>query len=54
VSQRSIYFSDPDGNGLEIYYEYPNARQLFFQGRGDRDLPFTFEDHLPPRAATAR
>lgn len=47
VSQRSIYFNDPDGNGLEIYYEYPNARELFLQGRGDQDLPFTFDDPLP-------
>jgi catechol-2,3-dioxygenase len=23
VNQRSIYFDDPDGNGLEIYYELP-------------------------------
>lgn len=54
VSQRSIYFNDPDGNGLEIYYERPNARTLFLQGRGDQDLPFTFEDPLPPWAAPAR
>jgi catechol-2,3-dioxygenase len=47
VSQRSIYFSDPDGNGLEIYYEYPTARALFFQGRGDQDRPFTFAEPLP-------
>ena len=26
VSQRSIYFADPDGNRLEIYYEVPDAR----------------------------
>ncbi|MGH8066736.1 MAG: VOC family protein, partial [Candidatus Entotheonellia bacterium] len=25
VSQKSIYFHDPDGNRLEIYYELPNA-----------------------------
>src|SRR5215469_12112174 len=24
VCQRSIYFTDPDGNGLEIYYEMPD------------------------------
>ena len=47
VSQRSIYFTDPDGNGLEIYFEYPTARQLFLQGRGDEDLAFTFDDPLP-------
>jgi hypothetical protein len=54
VSQRSIYFDDPDGNGLEIYYERPNARTLFLQGRGDRDLAFTFEEPLPSWAARTR
>jgi catechol 2,3-dioxygenase-like lactoylglutathione lyase family enzyme len=37
VCQRSIYFTDPDGNGLEIYYEMPNALSLFPNGRGDED-----------------
>ena len=50
VSQRSIYFSDPDGNGLEIYYEYPMARELFLQGRGDQDRPFTLAEPLPEGA----
>jgi catechol-2,3-dioxygenase len=50
VSQRSIYFSDPDGYGLEIYYEYPNARKLFMEGRGDQDQPFTFDQPLPAHA----
>jgi catechol 2,3-dioxygenase len=43
VSQKSIYFHDPDGTLLEIYYELPNARALFQQGRGDRDAPLVFE-----------
>ena len=42
VSQQSIYFNDPDGNGLEIYYELPNAIELFREGREDRDEPITF------------
>ena len=43
VSQKSIYFRDPDGTVLEIYYELPHARELFRQGRGDRDEPLVFE-----------
>jgi catechol 2,3-dioxygenase len=40
VSQRSIYFADPDGNRLEIYYEVPDAlRRYAAVGRGDEDLP---------------
>ena len=42
VSQKSIYFNDPDGNRLEIYYELPNAPEMFRQGRGDRDEPLVF------------
>ena len=43
VSQKSIYFHDPDGNLLEIYYELPNAPELFRRGRHDRDTPLVFE-----------
>lgn len=43
VSQKSIYFKDPDGNLLEIYYELPNALEYFLRGRGDQDKPFSFE-----------
>jgi catechol-2,3-dioxygenase len=50
ICQRSIYFADPDGNGLEIYYEMPRALTLFPNGRGDEDevLPLTTAtDPLP-------
>src|SRR5262249_10224374 len=38
VNQRSIYFSDPDGNRLEIYYEMPCALARFPEGRGDQNF----------------
>jgi catechol-2,3-dioxygenase len=43
VNQRSIYFADPDGNRLEIYYEAPGALARWAGGRGDGDqaLPVT-------------
>jgi hypothetical protein len=37
INQRSIYFLDPDGNRLEIYYEIPGALQKFPNGRGDQN-----------------
>ena len=37
VNQRSVYFLDPDGNRLEIYYEMSGALQRFPDGRGDGD-----------------
>jgi catechol-2,3-dioxygenase len=40
VSQRSVYFADPDGNRLEIYYEVPDALERYKDtGRGDNDAP---------------
>jgi catechol 2,3-dioxygenase len=42
VSQKSIYFHDPDKNLLEIVWERPNALELFARGRGDDDKPFSF------------
>jgi catechol 2,3-dioxygenase len=43
VSQKSIYFDDPDGNTLEIYYERPDALDLFARGRHDRDTPLVLD-----------
>jgi catechol 2,3-dioxygenase len=50
VCQRSLYFTDPDGNGLEIYYEMPGALALFPNGRGDEDeaLPLSGRDDPLP------
>lgn len=54
VCQRSLYFADPDGNGLEIYYEMPNALELFPNGRGDEDerLPLSAAADPPPQWLT--
>ena len=43
VSQKSIYFNDPDGNTLETYYELPDALAMFARGRNDRDVPLVFD-----------
>ena len=43
VSQKSIYFNDPDGNTLEIYYELPEALAMFARGREDRDVPLVLD-----------
>jgi catechol 2,3-dioxygenase len=42
-SQQSVYFSDPDGNIVEIYWERPNAAEIFKNGRGDEDVELVFE-----------
>jgi hypothetical protein len=54
VCQRSVYFTDPDGNGLEIYYEMPRALALFPNGRGDEDeaLPLSRRDDPLPQWLT--
>ena len=43
MSQKSIYFDDPDGNTLEIYYELPDALEMFARGREDRDVPLVLD-----------
>ncbi len=40
-SQESIYFCDPEANMLEIYWERPNAREVFRNGRKDQDKLIT-------------
>lgn len=42
VSQKSIYFHDPDKNLLEIVWERPDALEIFAKGRGDEDKPLVF------------
>ena len=42
VSQKSIYFHDPDKNLLEIVWERPDALEIFARGRKDEDRPFSF------------
>ena len=42
VSQKSIYFHDPDMNLLEIVWERPDALEIFARGRGDEDKPLSF------------
>jgi catechol-2,3-dioxygenase len=65
VCQRSLYFTDPDGNGLEIYYEMPRALEMFPNGRGDEDealplsaagdpLPAWLTEEWPGSAAMAK
>ena len=51
VCQRSLYFNDPDGNGLEIYYEMPNALALFPNGRGDEDEALSLSGPADPLPA---
>ncbi len=64
VQQRSLYFADPDGNRLEIYYEMEGALQAFPDGRGDRDdelpvgkpgdpLPAWLLEEWPPKEVLA-
>ena len=47
TNQRSIYFSDPEGNRLEIYFEKPNWAEIFARGRADEDRVFSFDDPAP-------
>jgi catechol 2,3-dioxygenase len=52
-----IYFSDPDGNGLEVYYESPRSewhRERPFSGTGDKGrFPGPWDAMLSPPAFVA-
>jgi len=65
VNQRSIYFTDPDGNWLEIYFEMAGSLQRFPNGRGDVDealaitrpgepLPAWLSENWPPAEVAAQ
>jgi hypothetical protein len=54
VCQRSIHFADPDGNGLEIYYEMPRALELFPNGHSDEDESAAVEQRGRQAAPVAR
>ena len=47
-----VYFSDPDGNGLEVYYELPRSewrRDRPFSGQGDKGrFPGPWDEVLSP------
>ena len=47
TNQRSIYFSDPEGNRLEIYFEKSNWAEIFRRGRSDEDHSFSFDEPAP-------
>ena len=55
-----IYFSDPDGNGLEAYYELPRSqwhRERPFSNAKDEEkgrFPGPWDEMLRPAAAAAR
>ena len=55
-----IYFSDTDGNGLEVYYELPRSqwkREQPFTGAKDEEkgrFPGPWDEVLHPPAAAAR
>jgi catechol 2,3-dioxygenase-like lactoylglutathione lyase family enzyme len=51
VNQRSIYFADPDGNRLEIYFEMPGALARFPDGRGDQNRELTVSNAGEPLPA---
>jgi catechol 2,3-dioxygenase len=55
-----IYFSDPDGNGLEVYYELPRSqwnRERPFSNARDEEkgrFPGPWDEVLRPAAAATR
>jgi catechol 2,3-dioxygenase len=49
----SVYLADPDGNGLELYYDRPRADWFDADGRPViKAEPFNFHELLPDRETT--
>lgn len=52
-----VYFSDPDGNGLEVYYELPRSewhRERPFSGEGGKGrFPGPWDEALRPPSPAA-
>ena len=52
-----VYFADPDGNGLEVYYELPRSewhRDRPFSGEGGKGrFPGPWDEVLNPEASTS-
>ena len=50
-----VFFSDPDGNGLEVYYEQPRSewhRERPFSEKGDKGrFPGPWDEALQPTPA---
>jgi catechol 2,3-dioxygenase len=53
-----VYFSDPDGNGLEVYYELPRSEwhrdRPFSEAGGKGRFPGPWDESLQPTSAAAR
>lgn len=54
-----IYIQDPDGNGIEIYYElprsqWPSKENIFSGPRAQGQFPGPWEKHLTPDAIASR
>ena len=41
---RGVYLQDPDGNGIEVYYELPKSLWSKYEGRFDELFPEKLED----------
>jgi len=60
VHTLGIYFHDPDGNGIEVYYELPRGEwyreeRLFLHAdKPCGHFPGPWDEHLAPASMAAR